>query len=137
MKLRHVEKLLKYKDILDAHNNDFHLIAYKLSTNEFGMDRKTIEDFIDTFFLNLKPFQTYFSMYLTPYLIKKYENQLNFYILSTSNVRIPNEIVLRHHKELNWEAMYVAGAMIYDDNFWKFCKQYNIIPPFLEKKLIF
>lgn len=92
MKLNKLSKLIKFKDILDAYDSQFHLII---------QHEKLSEEFIDEFFYQLKPYNLEIFQKLTPYLIEKYNEALNWLSLSAYQ-ELPEYIIEKYFNKVNW-----------------------------------
>lgn len=91
MKLNKLSKLIKFKDILDTYDSKFNeIVKHELS-----------EEFIDEFFYQLKPFQLEIYQKLTPYLIEKYNEALNWHSLSSCQ-ELPEYIIEKYFNKVNW-----------------------------------
>lgn len=87
-----VDKALLYKDILVKYNYDF---------KEMIQNEKLSESFIDNFFYHLKPYGIEKWQDLTRYLILKYQNALNWQLLSIYQI-LDEDIIELKYKEVNW-----------------------------------
>lgn len=91
MRTNIINKALLYKDILVKHNYDFSKII---------MDELP-ENFIDEFFYKLKPYCLERNQKLTRYLILKYQNALNWQLMSAYQ-ELDEDIIKLKYKEVNW-----------------------------------
>ena len=91
MRTNIINKALLYKDILVKHNYDFSKI----------IKEELPENFIDDFFYKLKPFCLERNQKLTRYLILKYQNALNWQLMSAYQ-ELEEDIIELKYKEVNW-----------------------------------
>lgn len=91
MRTNIINKALLYKDILVKHNYDFSKI----------IKEELPENFIDDFFYKLKPFCLERNQKLTRYLILKYQNALNWQLMSAYQ-ELDEDIIELKYKEVNW-----------------------------------
>ena len=106
-----INKVLLYKDILIKHNYDFSKI----------IEDKLPENFIDEFFYKLKPFCLERNQKLTRYLILKYQNALNWQLMSAYQ-ELDEDIIELKYKEVNW--YFISEKQKLSTNFIKKWQNY-------------
>jgi hypothetical protein len=91
--LKNITNDIKFKDIFDLYGTNFSTI---IKTPNLP------EDFIDEYFFQLKPFKLEKWQKLTPYLIVKYQNNLNWQLMSEYQ-NIPLSLIIKYQEILNWD----------------------------------
>ena len=90
--LKNITNDIKFKDIFDLYGTNFSkIIKYP----------NLPEDFIDEYFFQLKPFKLEKWQKLSPYLIVKYQENLNW-ILMSEYQDIPLSLIIKYQNKLDW-----------------------------------
>lgn len=92
-RLNLLENSIKFREIFDLYGVNFKNISKHPNLPE---------DFIDTYFYKLRPFQLEINQTLSPYLINKYQNALNWQLLSKHQSLTEKQIEI-HYKFVNWK----------------------------------
>lgn len=92
MKLNQLKTQIKYSELINSYDKKWHKIAkHKYLSPEF----------IDSYFFELKPFNIEYFQQLTPYLLFKYGENLNWQILSKTH-EIPQFLIEKYKDKVNW-----------------------------------
>lgn len=92
-RLNLLENSIKFREIFDLYGVNFKNISKHPNLPE---------DFIDTYFYKLRPFQLEINQTLSTYLINKYQNALNWQLLSKHQSLTEKQIEI-HYKFVNWK----------------------------------
>ena len=92
-RLNLLENSIKFREIFDLYGVNFKNISKHPNLPE---------DFIDTYFYKLRPFQLEINQTLSTYLINKYQNALNWQLLSKHQNLTEKQIEI-HYKFVNWK----------------------------------
>ena len=109
MRLKALEQSIKFNDIFKTFGTDFSiLIKHPLP-----------EEFIDTYFYRLKPFNLEVNQVLTPYLIIKYQNNLNWKLMSSTQT-LTEKMIEEHANYVSWKSISLKQKLSY-----KFIKKWS------------
>lgn len=105
MRLNILKKSLKYDEIIKQYNGNWKLIS---------RHQYLSPDFIDFYFFKLKPFNIQYFQKLTPYLMFKYGDNLNWQVLSKTH-DIPEILIRKYINKINW--WYISEYQNMNDQF--------------------
>ena len=105
MRVKLLQHLIKYDDIIKQYQGRWWDIArHRYLTNQF----------IDQYFFKLKPYNIQYYQRLSPYLMFKYGDNLNWVVMSKTQ-DIPQILIRKYQNKVNW--WYISQYQNMNDQF--------------------